>query len=241
MSPEGDLPVRVRGVTHHFGEGETRTEVLIDNDLDVEPGRVVIMTGKSGSGKTTLLTLIGAIRSAQSGSLRVLGRELRGLGERELVRVRREIGFIFQAHNLFASLTAFQNVRMALELGRHPAAELDRRAAEMLGALGLEDRMHYKPAKLSGGQRQRVAIARALVHRPRLVLADEPTAALDEGSSRDVIELLKATARLDGTAVIIVTHDDKIIHQGDKVVAMSYGRIIEGGGAGAGAGAGAGD
>ena len=232
MTPEGELPVRVRHVAHHFGEGETRTEVLIDNNLDVEPGRVVTMTGKSGSGKTTLLTLIGAIRSAQSGSLRVLGRELRGLGERERVLVRREIGFIFQAHNLFASLTALQNVRMALELERHPAAELDRRAAEMLSALGLEDRMHYKPAKLSGGQRQRVAIARALAHRPRLVLADEPTAALDEVSSRAVIDLLKATARRDGTAVIIVTHDDKIIYEGDKVVTMSYGRIIEGPGEG---------
>ena len=231
MTSEAGPPVRVRRVDHHFGEGETRTEVLIDNNLDVQAGRVVVMTGKSGSGKTTLLTLIGAIRRAQSGSVRVLGRELRGLGERDLVRVRREIGFIFQAHNLFASLTALQNVRMALELEPRPAAELDRRAAGMLDALGLAGRMHAKPAKLSGGQRQRVAIARALVHRPRLVLADEPTAALDEGSSRAVIDLLKETARRDGTAVIIVTHDERIIRAGDEVVEMSYGRIVHGPGA----------
>ncbi len=224
--------VSVSQLGHFYGEGEARTQVLFDNKLDLGPGRTVVMTGKSGSGKTTLLTLIGALRAVQSGSVRVLGRELRGLGERDLVRVRRAIGFIFQAHNLFASLTAFQNVRMALELeagaGRCPPREVDRRVAEMLEGLGLGARMHAKPAKLSGGQRQRVAVARALVHRPRLVLADEPTAALDEESSRLVIALLRETARRDGTSVIIVTHDRKIIDVADKVVNLSYGRILDG-------------
>jgi len=222
--------VRVARLSHFYGEGEARTQVLFDNDLDLAPGQTVVMTGKSGSGKTTLLTLIGALRSVQSGSVRVLGRELRGLGQRDLVRVRRGIGFIFQAHNLFASLTAFQNVRMALELeaGRCPPREIDRRVGEMLEGLGLDERMHAKPAKLSGGQRQRVAVARALVSRPRLVLADEPTAALDEESSRLVIALLMDTAHRDGTSVIIVTHDRKIIDVVDKSVNMSYGRILDG-------------
>ena len=228
MTDERDPPVCVRRVSHHFGEGEARTEVLRDNDLDVGPGQIVILTGKSGSGKTTLLTLIGAIRRVQEGSVRVLGRELRGLPDRQLVQVRRGIGFIFQAHNLFASLTAYQNVHMALELEPHPPAEMDRRVTEVLTALGLAERMHYKPAKLSGGQRQRVAIARALVHRPRLILADEPTAALDEGSSRAVLDLLKETSRRDGTAIILVTHDAKIIKAADKVVTLSYGHIING-------------
>jgi putative ABC transport system ATP-binding protein len=222
----GEVPVRVRHLSHHFGEGEIRTEVLRDVNVDLRAGELVIMTGKSGSGKTTLLTLLGALRRVQEGSVRVLGHELRDLSDQELVAVRRGIGFIFQAHNLFGSLTAFQNVRMALELGPDPAAEMDRKVASVLTRLGLEDRMHYKPSKLSGGQRQRVAIARALVAGPRLVLADEPTAALDEESSRIALDLLVETAHQDGTAVVIVTHDAQIVDAADKVVNLSYGRIV---------------
>jgi putative ABC transport system ATP-binding protein len=218
--------VRVRHLNHHFGEGEIRTEVLRDINLDLDPGRIVIMTGRSGSGKTTLLTLIGTLRRVQEGSVRVLGRELRGLDDPGRVAVRRGIGFIFQAHNLFAALTAYQNVRMALELEALPAAEMDHRITALLADLGLEDRMHHKPAQLSGGQRQRVAIARALVHRPRLLLADEPTAALDEESSRIAVALLRQTARRDRTVLLIVTHDNSLMDAADRVLNMSYGRIV---------------
>ena len=226
LATPGSECVRVRNLSHAFGDSEVQTRVLRDIDLDVRAGQVVILTGKSGSGKTTLLTLIGALRRIQEGSVRVLGRELRDLDDRQRVAVRRGIGFIFQAHNLFASLTAYQNVRMELELESHSAREMDRRITALLTDLGLGDRMRHKPAKLSGGQRQRVAIARALIHRPRLVLADEPTAALDEESSQIVLNLLRETARRDGTAVIIVTHDTKIIDAADQIVTLSYGKIV---------------
>src|SRR5690606_25343376 len=135
------------------------------------------------------------LRTVQEGSVRVLGREMRGLGAAEMVRVRRDIGFIFQAHNLFESLTARQNVRMALELNEPVPRDRDARAREVLERLGLGERIDYKPEQLSGGQRQRVAIARALVNKPRLILADEPTAALDEKSGATVMELLQQLAR----------------------------------------------
>ncbi|MEO1086303.1 MAG: ATP-binding cassette domain-containing protein, partial [Acidobacteriota bacterium] len=161
--------------------------VLFDVDLNIDPGELVILTGPSGSGKTTLLTLIGALRSVQRGSLTTLGRELRGLDRRDLVAVRRDLGFIFQAHNLFDSLTARQNVRLALELDDEDPRAIDRRVEEILDQVGLADRMEHKPEALSGGQRQRVAVARALARRPALVLADEPTAALDRTSGAQVM------------------------------------------------------
>jgi putative ABC transport system ATP-binding protein len=225
-----DLPgvepvLRVERLSHFYGEGETRAQVLFDNHLEVMPGEIVIMTGPSGSGKTTLLTLISGLRTVQEGSVRVLGRELRGLGPAALMQVRRNIGFIFQAHNLFDSLTAYQNVRMALELQGSTAAEADTRIKELLTTLGLGERVFHKPHQLSGGQRQRVAIARALVHRPKLVLADEPTAALDEKSGRDVVTLLQALAREQGTTSLIVTHDNRILDVADRIVNMVGGRI----------------
>ena len=175
------------------------------------------MTGPSGSGKTTLLTLIGGLRTVQEGSLEVLGHQLRGAGLANLVDVRRELGFIFQAHNLFQSLTAFQNVRMAAELfdfRRQQATAADHRAARR--CLGLGHRIHYKPDSLSGGQKQRVAIARALVHRPQLVLADEPTAALDEKSGRDVVTLFQRFTREEQCTIVMVTHDNRILDVADR-------------------------
>jgi putative ABC transport system ATP-binding protein len=225
-----DLPgvepvVRIEHVNHFFGEGETRAQVLFDNDLEIMPGEIVIMTGPSGSGKTTLLTLISGLRTVQEGSVRVLGREMRGQSAAALMQVRRGIGFIFQAHNLFDSLTAYLNVRMALELHGHTAAAGDARIKELLTALGLEHRIFHKPHQLSGGQRQRVAIARALANRPKLVLADEPTAALDEKSGRDVVTLLQALAREEGTTSLIVTHDNRILDVADRIVTLVGGRI----------------
>ena len=218
--------VRVRGLHHFFGEGEARTQVLFDNQLDLQPGEVVIMTGKSGSGKTTLLTLIGTLRRVQQGSLEVLGEELRGMSDTGLVAVRRKLGFIFQAHNLFGSLTAYQNVRLALELDGIAESEVRSRSLEMLERLDLGARVSYKPHNLSGGQRQRVAIARAMVGRPKLVLADEPTAALDEQSGTLVVQLFRELARALGTTVLIVTHDEKILDSADRIVNMRKGRII---------------
>jgi putative ABC transport system ATP-binding protein len=224
--PDGAATVNVRKLNHYFGEGDFRKQVLFDNNLELRPGEIVIVTGPSGSGKTTLLTLIGGLRSIQEGSIGVLGQELAGLGKRQLVGVRRGIGFIFQAHNLFESLTAVQNVRLGLELHPLPEHAVRERAVAMLTRLGLGQRLDHKPQALSGGQRQRVAIARALVNQPRLVLADEPTSALDRDAGRDVVNVLQAMARDQGTTVVIVTHDNRILDVADRIVNMVDGRIV---------------
>jgi putative ABC transport system ATP-binding protein len=223
---EANLAVSIRGLNYWYGEGELKKQVLFDNELDLARGEIVIMTGPSGSGTTTLLTLIGALRTVQQGSIYVRGRELWGLNAGQLVDVRRSAGFIFQAHNLFNSLTAMQNVRMALELKRMSADEMNRRAAEMLTTLGLGHRLHYKPGQLSGGQRQRVAVARALVHEPHIILADEPTAALDKQAGRDVVNLLRKFAKEKDATILIVTHDNRILDVADRIVNMVDGRIV---------------
>jgi putative ABC transport system ATP-binding protein len=217
----------IRGVNYSFGTGETRSQVLFDNKLDIGRGEVVIMTGPSGSGKTTLLTLIGGLRTAQAGSILVNGRELVDASRRILVAHRRQIGFIFQHHNLFTSLSAVENVRMATALRPGGRAVLNARSAEILERLGLKERSNYHPGRLSGGQRQRVAIARALVNRPLLVLADEPTAALDAESGATVMQLLRELA--DGperSTVLIVTHDQRLLDRADRIVNMVGGRIV---------------
>jgi putative ABC transport system ATP-binding protein len=226
-SARQDLPaVRVQGLNHWYGDDpETSKQVLYDNNLEVTPGEIVIMTGPSGSGKTTLLSLLGALRTVQDGDVEVLGRPLTGLGADELVQVRRDIGFIFQAHNLFPSLTALQNVKMALELKESDSARNRARAVEVLTDLGLAERINYKPGRLSGGQKQRVAIARALANRPKLILADEPTAALDEKSGRDVVNLLKKLSQEEGCTSLIVTHDNRILDVADRIVSMVNGCI----------------
>src|SRR5204862_8196651 len=213
--------VRAEGVNFSYGDGEARFQVLFDNRIAIEPGQLVVMTGPSGSGKTTLLTLIGGLRSLQEGRIEVLGHDLSGLGTRELVRVRRDIGFIFQLHNLFESLTAYENVKMAVQLAsERPAAAIRERAVGMLQRLGLGHRVDHKPHSLSGGQRQRVAIARALANYPRLVLADEPTAALDKDSTHNVVRLFKELTVEHGTAILMVTHDHRIIELADRLVHM---------------------
>lgn len=218
--------VSVEGLDHHYGEGAARNQVLFDNCITIPPGQLVVMTGPSGAGKTTLLTLIGALRSLQEGRIEVLGRDLSRLAARDLVAVRREIGFIFQMHNLFDALTAFENVKMAMQLG-YDSLEAGRgHCIELLEQLGLGHRIDYKPRLLSGGERQRVAIARALVNRPRLVLADEPTAALDKDATRIVIDLLKQSTVEYDAAVIMVTHDFRVIECADRLVHMVDGRIV---------------
>ena len=220
-------PVEIRGLSYAYGSGELARPVLRGVDLAVGPGEIVLLTGPSGSGKTTLLTLIGALRAMQEGSCRVLGQELAGAKEAQRVLLRRRIGFIFQQHNLLGFLTARQNVAMALELD--PATdEAGRlaRAGRMLGAVGLGDRTEAKPAQLSGGQRQRVAVARALAGAPGLILADEPTAALDKQSGGEVVRLLRELAKQRGVPILLVTHDPRILDIADRIVAMEDGRIL---------------
>ncbi len=226
--------VKVSGLDHCFYEGAEPNQVLHGNDLEVYPGEIVIMRGKSGSGKTTLLTLMGTLRTVQKGSLQVTGEELnpklispdlKVVPTETITSVRRQIGFIFQAHNLFASLTARQNVNMAAELtGMDPAKAKDR-IEYLLTRLGLKDKMDNKPKEMSGGEKQRIAVARGLVHHPRLVLADEPTAALDEERSRAVVTMFQEIAEREKCAIIIVTHDDSIMDVAHRIVQMVYGRI----------------
>ncbi len=220
--------VEISHLNHFFGRGSLRKQILFDIHLVLRSGDVAIMKGPSGSGKTTLLTLMGGLRSSQSGSLRVFGQELVGAGKNRLVRVRRNIGYIFQSHNLLNSLTARQNVQMSIELHEHiPARQAKERAITMLSAVGLADHLNYYPAQMSGGQKQRVAIARALVSHPKMVLADEPTAALDSKSGRDVVEIMQNLAREQGCTILIVTHDNRILDVADRIVQMEDGRLSE--------------
>lgn len=219
-------PIVVDHLDHFYGEAELRRQVLFDVTAQIRAGEIVILTGPSGSGKTTLLTLIGALRSAQSGSLRVLGQELRDAAEPRLAEVRRRIGYVFQAHNLLEALTARQNVRMSLELeAERDDAELDRRVQDALEAVGLGDRGDEHPGRLSGGQRQRVAIARALARRPEIILADEPTASLDRETGRGVVEILQRLARQEGATVVLVTHDSRILDVADRILTLEDGRL----------------
>ena len=221
-----EIVVEIADLDFSFGAGELRKQILFGVNLTIAAGEIVLMTGPSGSGKTTLLTLIGALRSAQTGSCRVFGQELRGANERALVAARRHIGYIFQAHNLLESLTANQNVLMSLELHRElSTAERTERSTKMLEAVGLSERVDYFPANLSGGQKQRVAIARALAAQPKLILADEPTAALDSKSGRNIVEILQKLARESRTAILLVTHDNRILDVADRIVTMEDGRL----------------
>jgi putative ABC transport system ATP-binding protein len=222
----GEPTLVVRDVNHYFGQGESRKQALFENRLVAYPGEMIIMTGPSGSGKTTLLTLIGALRSLQEGSLTFNGREYLGMPKDEQVRMRHGIGFIFQAHNLFESLTALENVRLATELVSPAERARNGPPEKLLEALGLGHRLHYKPANLSGGQRQRVAVARALINRPKLILADEPTAALDKESGRTVVNLIQSMCRDHGTTALIVTHDSRILDVANRIVNMVDGRVV---------------
>lgn len=230
MTQAADQPlVRVDRISKHFGEGDTRVDALVDVSLQVHAGEVVALLGPSGSGKTTLLNVIGCILDASSGSLdldgdRVIedGRWLRS----DLRGLRLEkIGFIFQFHNLIPFLNATDNVALVLQLAGHDSAAAAKRAESLLDYLEVGHRKHAMPAKLSGGEAQRVAIARALANRPRIILADEPTAALDSKRAQIVMDLLRRVAVDQKAAIIAVTHDEKIFDRFDRLFNLRDGRL----------------
>ncbi len=226
--PKPAAVVEVRKISKHFGEGETRVDALRDVTLDVYPGEVVALLGPSGSGKSTLLNVIGCITEPSSGQLRLEGETVydeRWLRE-DLRKLRLEkIGFIFQFHNLLPFLDAADNVAVALDLAGVPRAQAMRRALELLDYLEVGNRRNSLPAKLSGGEAQRVAIARALANKPKIILADEPTAALDSKRAGIVMDLLRKLAEEQQTAIIAVTHDEKIFDRFDHIYMLRDGRL----------------
>jgi putative ABC transport system ATP-binding protein len=221
-----DCVVAIDRVSHAAGSGTLRAGILHEVSASVRAGEIVLLTGPSGSGKTTLLTLVGAIRAVQDGSVRVLGHELRAASEALRLRIRRQVGWVFQLHNLLRALTVRQNVRIGLR-GTVRDAATEECVRDVLCQVGLEAQADRLPDQLSVGQRQRVAVARALVARPRLILADEPTAALDRQSGRDVVDCLCGTARANGAAVLLVTHDERVLDVADRVLRMEEGRLAE--------------
>jgi putative ABC transport system ATP-binding protein len=226
-TPDNTL-VSLRGIARHFGEGETRIDALREISLDVAPGEVVALRGPSGSGKTTLLNVIACILEPSVGSMRLDGEVVYDGGwlRRDLRRLRLEkIGFIFQFHNLLPFLDATDNVAMVLQLAGQEPAQAQKRAIELLDYLEVGRRRHAFPAKLSGGEAQRVAIARALANRPRIILADEPTAALDSKRAQIVMDLLRKLAVDQDAAVIAVTHDEKIFDRFDRMFMLRDGRL----------------
>ncbi len=215
--------IQIRGLTKTYGEGANAVHALEHVDLDINAGEVTMLMGPSGSGKTTLLSIMGGILSATKGSVQIAGREVVGMKPKALSKLRlQEIGFVFQGFNLFPALSVQENVEIGLELQgiRDRGA-----AAKLLEQVGLADKLRAKPADLSGGQKQRVAIARALAGNPPIVLADEPTAALDSTSGKLVIELLSGLAREQGRAVVVVTHDPRVLPYARRIIHIADGRI----------------
>jgi putative ABC transport system ATP-binding protein len=218
--------VECRGVTKDFGQGETRVQALRGVDLEVPDGEMTLLVGPSGCGKTTLISIIAGLLEPTAGEVSVLGTSLTRLSGGRKVRFRgANIGFVFQQYNLLPALSAAENAAVPLLIAGVPRREAVRRAALLLDELGLVGRSGSLPSQLSGGQQQRVAIARALVHEPRLLVCDEPTAALDGHSGRNIMELLRRIAVQPGRAVIVVTHDNRVFDFGDRIVHLSDGRV----------------
>ena len=218
--------IAVRQLTKMYAEGAAGTYALRGVDLEVHAGELLLLVGPSGSGKTTLLSIMGAILTASSGSVRIAGREIVGLREKELPAIRLEnIGFVFQGFNLFPTLTAGENVELMLDLKGMSGALAKRRAQELLDQVGLGGKYGSFPADMSGGQKQRVAIARALAGEPGIILADEPTAALDSHTGRNVMEMMSELAHKRGRAVVIVTHDSRVLSFADRIVRIEDGAI----------------
>ena len=220
-----DVPLSLENVGMTYGAGPTSVRALKEVNLEVRPGEVLLLMGPSGSGKTTLLSIMGCILRPTSGAVRVWGEDITRLREKELPRVRRRyIGFVFQAFNLFPALTAGQNVELALDV-KQVRGQVRKRAVELLAEVGLEHKYHAFPADLSGGQKQRVAIARALGGDPGIILADEPTAALDSRTGLEIMQLLQRLAHASGRAVAVVSHDGRMVQFADRVMQVEDGRL----------------
>ena len=216
--------VSVHNLVKTYGTGANAVHALCGVTMDIRAGEVLVLMGPSGSGKTTLISILGGILSATSGSVRIQGREIVGLRESELPALRRNhFGFIFQGFNLFPALTALENVTIMAKLKGEKNAK--RHAAELLDSVSLSDKRNSYPADLSGGQKQRVAIARALAGDPQIILADEPTAALDSVSGRTVLEILSGLARNKNRAVVVVTHDPRVLEYCDRIIHIEDGRV----------------
>jgi putative ABC transport system ATP-binding protein len=216
----------VRNLTKKYDEGSAGTIALRGIDLDVHAGELLLLMGPSGSGKTTLLSIMGCILTATSGSVRIAGKEVVGLPQKDLPAIRLEhIGFVFQGFNLFPTLTAAENVELMLDLKQVSATKAKERSRQLLEQVGLGNKYGSFPADLSGGQKQRVAIARALAGDPEIILADEPTAALDSHTGRNVMEMMSELAHKRGRAVVIVTHDSRVLNFADRTVRIEDGAI----------------
>ena len=222
-----DLPaVSCRNITKDFGTGEARVQALRGVTLQVRPGEVTLLVGPSGCGKTTLISIIAGLLDPSAGEIQILGQDLRALDGRALVRFRGEqVGFVFQQYNLLPALNAAENAAVPLLIAGRPRAEAVAEATRMLTTLGMGERAAALPVELSGGQQQRVAIARALIHQPRLLVCDEPTAALDAEAGQAVMQLLRRVALQPDRAVIVVTHDSRVFEFGDRIIYMSDGRV----------------
>ncbi|MGF1540617.1 MAG: DevA family ABC transporter ATP-binding protein [Pleurocapsa sp.] len=218
--------ISIANLNHYFGKRSLRKQVLFNINLKIYPGEIVILTGPSGSGKTTLLSLLAGLRTVQEGSVKLLGSELYRARECQILQLRRQLGYIFQRHNLLSFLTACQNVQMSLELSSQLSRQqVRRKSAAILEAVGLKEKIDYYPSQLSGGQKQRVAIARALVNQPKIILADEPTASLDKHSGRAVVEILQRLAKYQGCSILLVTHDNRILDIADRLIYMEDGHL----------------
>jgi putative ABC transport system ATP-binding protein len=220
--------VQCHDVTKHYGEGDTRIDALRGIDFSARFGELSFLVGPSGCGKTTLLCVIAGLLDRSGGDLTVLGEKLDDFsdGDRVLFR-RRNLGFVFQQYNLLPALTAAENVSVPLLAAEVPRKEALDRAKSLLVRLGLEKRVDALPSKMSGGQQQRVALARALVHEPRIIVCDEPTAALDHATGETVMELLASNAVQPDRAVIVVTHDSRVFHHAHSIARMDDGKIVE--------------
>ena len=228
METPTDSAVVCRGVTKDFGAGENQVRVLRGVDLDVRFGEMTLLMGPSGCGKTTLLSVVAGLLDASSGEVAVLGEDTSAMAGGEAVRFRRSnIGFVFQQYNLLPALTAAENAAVPLLAAGVPRKKAVAAASDLLAQLGLGERLRALPSQLSGGQQQRVALARALVHDPRLVVCDEPTSALDHETGNAVMELLTDVAVRPDRAVVVVTHDSRVLQFADRIAHMDDGRIVE--------------
>lgn len=226
-TPEGKTPLLVaKGIVKVFGTGAGEVQVLKGVDIDLKPGELTLLMGPSGSGKTTLLSILGCILSPTRGSLEIAGIPTDGMSAEEMADLRRRhVGFVFQSYNLFPTLTALENVMLALDVRRDNHGNAREAAAAALEAVGLTPRADAYPAKLSGGEKQRVAIARSLAGQPSVILADEPTAALDGENGQAVMQLMADVAKDDSRAVLAVTHDHRILKFADRIIRIDDGLI----------------